>query len=223
MLNQSYVDLIAELGGIPMLVTREAEVIERADGLLIIGGQDVDPAFWHAKPEVDYENVPGVGRRFCRPLDYAPNIKRDQFELALYKRAKERKIPILGICRGLQLINIAEGGTLYQELPESAVQHETGSDGWTHAHSVRIDPGSLTHKLMDVESYVTSSRHHQGIDRLGHGLKASAWAEDNLIEVIESSSDDQWMMAVQGHLEQTRANWPLWDRLVTAFIERSSF
>lgn len=219
--KKTYVDLVADLGGIPVLVTQNADVMDRVDGLLIIGGQDVDPAFWHAKQEVSYIDTPGVGRRFSRPLDYAPNTKRDQFELAVYKRAKERGLPVLGICRGLQLINVAEGGSLHQELPESQVQHEADSDGWTHFHNVRIARDSRTYEVMGVESYVTSSRHHQGIDRLGHGLKATAWADDNLIEMIEWEGDDHWVVAVQGHLEQTRSNWPLYDRLVAAFMERA--
>ncbi|MES2503468.1 MAG: gamma-glutamyl-gamma-aminobutyrate hydrolase family protein [Myxococcota bacterium] len=221
LVNQAYVNLVADFGAIPVLVTENEAIVERLDALLIIGGQDMDPAFWHAKQEVDYQAIPGVGKRFCRPLDYAPNRKRDQFELALYQAAKSKKIPIFGICRGLQLINIAEGGTLHQELPESNIQHETGPDGTTQCHFINIDPNSYAHELMQVTSYTMSSRHHQGIDRLAKNLKATAWSEDGLIEMIEQVDSENWMMAVQGHIETTRVNFPLYDRLMEAFIERA--
>ena len=217
--NQSYVNLISDLGGLPVLVTENPEVMECLDGLLIIGGQDIEPELYGAQQQVIYQQ--GASKRYCRPLDYAPNKTRDNFEIALYQAAKAKKIPVLGICRGLQLINIAEGGTLCQELPESSsVQHEPGPDGHSHGHFIKIDPKSKTYELMQTEHYVTSSLHHQGIEHLGKNLRAAAWAEDGLIEIIEWQDNSQWVMAVQGHIEQTRSNYPLYDRLVTAFIER---
>ncbi len=222
LVNQSYVNLVSALGGLPVLLTQDPEVVACLDGLVMIGGQDSDPALYTSHAQVVYEDVPGKGQRYRRPLDYAPNRQRDDFEIALYQAAKAKKIPILGICRGLQLINIAEGGTLHEELPESKVFHEAGDDGWAQGHFVKIDPNSKTYQLMQTEHYAMSSRHHQGIDRLGKNLRASAWAEDGLIEMFEWAGDDQWVFGVQGHIEQTRQNYPLYDRLVAEFMVRAS-
>ncbi|MEI6790773.1 MAG: gamma-glutamyl-gamma-aminobutyrate hydrolase family protein, partial [Myxococcaceae bacterium] len=208
MLNQSYIDLIADLGGLPVLLTEDPEVVKYLDGLLIIGGQDIDPELYGEKQQVVYQD-----------LSNAPNRRRDDFEIALYQAAKVKKIPVLGICRGLQLINVAEGGTLYQDLPKTCkVRHEAGPDGHSHGHFIKIDPQSKTYDLMQTENYPSSSLHHQGIKDLGKNLRAAAFAEDGLIEIIEWAGENQWVMAVQGHLEQTRQNYPRYDRLVTEFL-----
>ena len=219
LVNQSYVSLIASLGGLPVIVTEEPRIVDKLDGLLIIGGQDIDPELYGAQQQVTYQEISGLSRRYLRSQDYAPNRIRDDFEIALYHAAKAKKIPILGICRGIQLINVAEGGTLYQELPESSkIQHEGGPDGHSHGHFIKIDPNSKTYELMQTEHYPISSLHHQGIECLGKNLRAAAWAEDGLIEIIEWENKDQWVMAVQGHIEQTRLNYPLYDQLVRAFL-----
>ncbi|MEI6805876.1 MAG: gamma-glutamyl-gamma-aminobutyrate hydrolase family protein [Myxococcaceae bacterium] len=219
--NQSYVNLISAMGGLPIMVTENPDVISCLDGLVIIGGQDLDPVLYQTKSKVVYR-TDSENKRYDRPLDYAPNRRRDDFEIALYHAAKAKKIPVLGICRGLQLINVAEGGTLYEELPESKIFHEAGKDGWAPGHFIRIDPDSKTHKLLKTEHYVMSSRHHQGIDRLGKNLRASAWSEDDLVEIFEWARDDQWVMGVQGHIEQTRQNYPLYDNLMADFMKKAS-
>jgi putative glutamine amidotransferase len=219
--HPNYTSMISAMGGLPVLLTEKPEVVSRLDGLVIIGGQDVDPILYKAKQEVVYKEMSGKGERYLRPMDYAPNRKRDDFEIALYQAAKLKKIPILGICRGLQLINVAEGGTLYEELPESKIFHEAGADGWAQGHFIKIAPGTKTHQLLQVEDYVMSSRHHQGIEQLGKNLKASAWSEDGLIEIFEWAGDDQWIFGVQGHIEQTRQNYPLYDRLLADMILQS--
>lgn len=221
LVNQSYVNLVSALGGLPVLLTECPEVIASLDGLLIIGGQDLDPTLYKAQSEVTYQSVEGRGQRYLRPLDYAPNRQRDDFEMALYHAAKVKRIPVLGICRGLQLINVAEGGTLHEELPESQIFHEAGLDGWAQGHFIKIDPGTKIHELLKVEHYFMSSRHHQGIDKLGKNLRASARTEDGLVEIFEWANDDQWVFGVQGHIEQTRRNFPLYDRLVADFIKRA--
>lgn len=212
LVNQSYVNLVSSMGGLPVLLTEGSEVVSHLDGLVIIGGQDLDATLYKDKAEVRYQET--ENKPYVRLMDLAPNRQRDDFEIALYHAAKAKKIPVLGICRGLQLINVAEGGTLHEELPESKIFHEEG-------HFIKIDPKSKTYNLMKTEHYVMSSRHHQGIDRLGNNLRASAWSEDDLIEIFEWAGDDQWVMGVQGHIEQTRQNYPLYNRLVEAFIDRA--
>ncbi|MBH1989257.1 MAG: gamma-glutamyl-gamma-aminobutyrate hydrolase family protein [Myxococcaceae bacterium] len=219
MLAQSYVDLIASAGGIPVLLTQDPEVMKILEGLLIIGGQDLDARLYQPKPRVVYRA--GCNMPWKRPLDYAPNRRRDDFEIELYQAAKKKRIPILGICRGLQLINVAEGGTLYEELPKSKVLHESGPDGWAEGHFIRIDSQSRTFNFFKTQSYYLSSRHHQGIKDLASSLRASAWAEDGLVEIVEWAGPDQWIFGVQGHIEQTRHNFPLYQNMIDDFIRSS--
>lgn len=219
--NQSYIDMISDLGGIPVLVTRDVQVMESLHGLLIIGGQDVDPELYGQEQQVIYGAEPRLAKPYYRPADYAPNRIRDEFEMSLYQAAKSNGIPVFGICRGLQLINVAEGGTLYQEVPQGQVLHESGPDGYSQGHFIRIDLNSQAYDLMQTEHYVSSTLHHQGIDRLGENLKAVAWSQDDLIEMIEYIDQSHWVMAVQGHPERTRVNYPLYDRLIEAFIQKS--
>src|SRR5437879_5669909 len=143
LVNQAYVDLAPSFGATPLLLSSQTALehveylVSVLDGLILIGGQDIDPELYDQRLKVEYSaDIHGSGRPYLRPIDYQPSIKRDRFEIALYQKAKARQIPILGICRGLQLINVAENGTLYQELPEpKIINHERGEDGWIHHHS----------------------------------------------------------------------------------------
>lgn len=228
-LNSAYVELVSSHNGIPLLLTQRTplehveQLVSRLDGLILIGGQDIDPAIWGAAPEVEYrENLSGTGIRYCRPVDYTPSRRRDDFEIALYHAAKERCIPIFGICRGLQIINVAEGGSLHQELPEpTTIRHYTENDEWTQHHMIHIDPNTKVGTWMQREQYFTSSIHHQGIDRLGDNLRVSARAEDGVIEIIENLHDERFIVGVHGHIEQTRPNLPLYDILLGIFFDQA--
>lgn len=227
--NQAYVELASSFNAVPLLLSCRTPILQvepltsMLDGLILIGGQDIDPQMWAATNQVQYQsNLQGMGKPFLRPIDYQPSIVRDRFEVALYHSAKRRRIPILGICRGLQLINVAEGGTLHQELPEPmTVQHGKGDDGFIHHHLITIDKKSKVFALMQTEQYVMSSLHHQGIDRLGQNLKKAAWADDGLIEIIEGVDNDNFVVGVHGHIEQTRQNLRLYDTILQAFYERA--
>jgi putative glutamine amidotransferase len=229
LVNQAYVDLVASFGAVPLLLSSHTplehikQLVSRLDALILIGGQDIDPQFYGQSARVEYSaHVHGSGRPFLRPIDYQPSIIRDRFELALYQEAKAYKKPILGICRGLQLINIAEGGTLYQELPEpKTIHHERGDDGWIHYHPIHINPASHVYGMLEQESYMMSSLHHQGIDRLGTNLLKAAWAEDGHIEIIELIDDQNFIVGVHGHIEQTRQNLKLYDKILYNFYERA--
>jgi putative glutamine amidotransferase len=143
------------------------------DALLLAGGSDIDPAAYGAEQHPE--------TRGARP-------DRDEFELALTRRALERELPVLGVCRGMQLLNVACGGTLIQHLPD-VVGHENHrhTPGNFGDHEVRLEPGSLAAVSAGAERLTVKSHHHQGVDELGEGLVASGWSVEDadLIEAIE--------------------------------------
>jgi putative glutamine amidotransferase len=176
---RGYVQAVQRAGGIAIVLPPdEAAVAEpdllldRVDALMLAGGADIDPASYGAETHAE--------TRGTRP-------ERDAFELALARRALERDMPVLGICRGMQLLNVALGGTLVQHLPEAigAETHRTVA-GTFSEHHVRLDPESLACAAAGLEGFVVWSHHHQGVDQLGEGLRVTGWSdEDDLPEAIE--------------------------------------
>lgn len=225
-INNRYIALASDFGGIPVLLFSESEsstartILERVDGLIIIGGQDLDPATYGQQCQVEYASIDGAGRPFKRPLDLKPNRKRDDFEIALYEAAVKLRIPVLGICRGFQLINVAEGGSLFQEIPTSSIDHCASGEGFVHHHAIEIATQSFSYQAMQTKHYFTSSIHHQAIDRLGNNLEKAAWAPDDIIEIIERIDENHFVLGVHGHIEQTRKNLPLYEKLLQGFMKR---
>ncbi len=164
------------------------------DGLLLSGGEDVDPRFYGQEP---HEKLKRVNRR------------RDQQELALIASARRKKVPIFGICRGFQILNVAYGGALVQDLPSlrpSSVTHEVRSPSDYRAHEVETAPGSFL-SPEGARRLAVNSRHHQGIERLGAGLAASARSSDGLIEAIEAAPAAEGgapVFAVEWHPENLK-------------------
>lgn len=209
LLSQSYITAIQAAGGMavmippdPELETEPDQILDLVDALILAGGTDIDPANYGAE-------------RHPRTVETAPT--RDAAELALTRRAWERDLPVLGICRGMQLINVARGGTLIQHLPDE-VGHEEhrrvpGSfDG--SEHDVRLRPGSLAARAAGEELHVTKSHHHQGIDVLGDGLEITGRsALDDLPEAIEAP-DRRFVLGVQWHPEADERS-----RVVTTLVE----
>jgi putative glutamine amidotransferase len=167
LLPRSYSVAVQRAGGLALLLppddgAAEApdELLDLLDGLVLAGGADVDPGTYGARP---HESTTGT-----RP-------ERDRFELSLGHRALERDLPLLGIGRGMQMLNVVCGGTIEQHLPSGFEDH-----------SVRIAPGTLAARVVGAGSAAVRSQHHQGIGELGEGVEASAWSEaDELIEAIE--------------------------------------
>jgi putative glutamine amidotransferase len=163
-------------------------VLERIDALLLIGGADIDPASYGAERE---------------PGTEATYRERDEFEIALVHGALERGLPILGICRGMQLINVALGGSLDQDLigPDGIHPHRpiVGSFEGTE-HFVKLEPGTLAFTAAGKEFTLAHCHHHQGVSRIGEGLAVSGRADDGVIEAIEAS-DGRWLLGVQWHPE----------------------
>jgi len=196
LLPTNYLDAIGRAGGMalllapdPALIDSPDEALDLIDGLMLVGGADLDPASYGA--EVD-------------PATVDPIPERDAFEIALVQRAVERGIPVLAICRGMQLLNVAFGGTLHQHLPERFGHHDhlkaRGSfDGADH--DVRLTPGSLAARAAGEELHGTKSHHHQGVDQVGEGLVVTGVATiDGLPEALELPGD-QFVLGVQWHPE----------------------
>ena len=190
-LNASYVRALIAAGLTPLLVpplldpARAAEALDAVSGLVLTGGEDVHPSNYGESPHPRLEST-----------DQA----RDAVELALYRAARARGLPVLAICRGIQLVNVAEGGTLYQDLASelpSAINH-VDPEG---RHGLRVEPGSLLQRTVGDPARV-NSRHHQAVKRLARSLRAVAWADDGVIEGVEpSEAGAPWLLAVQWHPE----------------------
>ena len=194
---QSHVDFLAAAGCAPVLLPLRPgveRVVGQLDGLLVPGGPDVDPALYGA---VAHPSTRGV------------NPVMDAAELALVRAALDTGLPVLAICRGMQLLNVSCGGTLHQHLPEI-----TGSDGHcpqTQAFTLgrqRLDPapGSRIAEAMNGGLLEISCHHHQAVDRIGAGLSATAWASDGIVEAIEVTGHP-FAIGVQweaGHTEDDR-------------------
>jgi putative glutamine amidotransferase len=212
LLDRSYVDRIQAAGGIALMIPPDPDVAETADdvldvldGLILAGGADIDPASYGAE---------------AHPKTNGTRPERDSFEVVLARRALERDIPLLGVCRGMQLLNVARGGTLIQHLPDD-VGHEDhrrvpGSfDGADH--DVRLAEGSLAARAAGEVDHATKSHHHQGVGQLGEGLVATGWSTlDELPEAIEDPQR-RFALGVQWHPEADPAS-----RLIAALVEEAA-
>ena len=196
LLSRAYVDAVQEAGGLAFMIPPDAATaadpdaaLDPLDALVLAGGADVDPIAY------------GAERHRCTT---GTRPERDAAEIPLARRAVERDLPLLGICRGMQLLNVALGGTLIQHLPDDVGhgdhrRHLGSFDGADH--DVRLAPGSLAARVCGELTHATKSHHHQAVDRLGEGLVASGWsALDDLVEAIEIP-DAAWVLGVQWHPE----------------------
>src|SRR5918999_1822211 len=210
LLARAYIDAIQAAGGLAYMIPPDACTAEEPDAaldvldaLVLAGGADVDPAYYGAP-------------RHPRTLGTTP--ERDAAEIPLARRAVERDLPLLGICRGMQLMNVALGGSLIQHLPDDVGhgdhrRHLGSFDGADH--DVRLAPGSLAARTCGELTHATKTHHHQGVDRLGDGLVASGWSVlDDLVEAIEVPAAS-WVLGVQWHPEVDPAS-PVVAALVAA-------
>lgn len=198
--NAAYVRALLAAGGVPLILSPlmgaplAGSALDGCDGLLLTGGEDIHPSWYGADPA---------------PLLIPPSRERDLFELALFAVARQRELPILGICRGIQLVNVALGGTLFQDLPSErpgTVDHSPIGARDIRTHSVRIEPGTRAAAALETTSVTVNSVHHQAIKDLAPGLVATGWTGDGLIEVVESSPGASWILAVQWHPEEMYAD-----------------
>jgi len=188
----SYVAPLQRAGGLAVLLAVDTraplELLDRLDGLMLIGGADVDPGCYGAARE------PGTESTY-------PD--RDAFEVALLLGALSRELPVLGICRGMQILNAAFGGTLVQDLVAADGSHPHRKFKGTfdgNSHTVQLVPGSLAERAVGEQAHVAYCHHHQAVLTLGDGLVVSGRAEDGVIEAIEMA-DGRWGLGVQWHPE----------------------
>ncbi|WP_103258043.1 gamma-glutamyl-gamma-aminobutyrate hydrolase family protein [Tabrizicola aquatica] len=214
--------LVRDHGGIPLVLPDSMtpadamQIIHLCDGLLLPPGRDVHPLRYGEQPAVTYGAAEGVGTPGKRPAIMAPDVRRDAMEIALFKMMEAASKPILGICRGMQVINVARGGTLIQELPEG-LGHFVENDGWIPYHPMILQPKSRMAGILGTPEVTVSSVHHQGIERLGTGLVAAGHAPDGLVEAIEDA-EGAFIFGLQSHPEKTRRNFPQTERLFAAFV-----
>lgn len=209
---ENYVDAVRRAGGIASLVLpgdprSPGELLDGFGGLLLVGGGDVEPWRFGAEP---HEQVYGL------------EPDRDAFEIDLLREADGRGLPALCICRGMQVMNVAFGGSLIQHLPADPryQPHGTpsGADGFLH--DVQVAAGSRLAAATGASALACSSHHHQGIDRVGDGLVVTARSEDGLPEAIEREGDG-WVLGVQWHPEDTAVEDPEQQRLFDSLVERT--
>ena len=214
--NAAYVRSVLLAGGVPLILSpligpdAVARAVDGLDGLLLSGGEDIDPALY------------GMERS---PLCHPPSRERDLFELALLAAARQRELPVLGICRGIQVVNVGMGGTLFQDLPSERsgpVDHYPATARDARGHRVSLAPGSRAAAALGVEEVRVNSFHHQAVRELAPGLVASGWTEDGLIEAVETPADGPWLLAVQWHPEEMHADRAAPERgLFRALVEEA--
>lgn len=215
--NAAYVKSVLAAGGVPVILSPllgpsyAARALSGADGVLLTGGEDIHPAWYHAEPS---------------PHLYPPSRERDLFELALFAAARQLELPVLAICRGIQLVNVAMGGTLFQDLPSERpgpVDHNPSAERNARTHFVRLAAASRAEQALGSAPLTVNSFHHQAIRDLAKGLVATGWTEDGLIEVAESGPGAPWLLAVQWHPEEMFADGSAPERgLFRALVEEAS-
>jgi putative glutamine amidotransferase len=193
-LSHSYMEAVQRAGGVAIMLPPDPnadpdQLLDVVDGLILAGGRDIDPAAYGAEPDAATDE---------------PRTVRDAFEIALAKRAMERDIPLLGVCRGMQLMNVARGGTLVQDLPAHRGHRRTIGTFDGNDHPVHLEAGSLAARAAGEEHHGTLSHHHQGIERIAEGLRVTGWsADDELPEALEDPGL-RFALGVQWHPEADR-------------------
>jgi len=210
-----YVQAVAAAGGLPLLLPAQGGAPEaqafaaRIDGLLIPGGGDVAPLLYDEEPH---------------PLTGVTRQGADLFEFSLIRAAHRRGLPILGVCRGIQVINVCFGGTLWQDipsqLPESVCHMQSTQTRGERTHTIRITEGSLLHRLLGARQTAVNSFHHQAVRKTAPGLTVCACAEDGVIEALETPGG---ILAVQWHPEELCVPHPDQARLFAWLVESAGF
>lgn len=214
-LNSAYVTSLENAGLVPLVVpplrndAAARAIVSRVDGILLTGGEDVEPSLYGQ--ERNHKSGPA-------------NAPRDRTEIALIRAAREFKKPILAICRGPQVLNVALGGTLIQDIPSevpNALEHNSRDQRAGRVHDVTIEPDSRVAGAIGATHISVNSLHHQSVLDIAPGLKITARAPDGVVEAVESTDDGWWVMGVQWHPEEMNDSPESWDRgLFKAFADK---
>jgi putative glutamine amidotransferase len=209
-ISRAFTDAVTRTGGIPMVLpvlegVDADDVIAGLDGLLLSGGGDVVASY--------YGGSPGE-------VEYSVDDARDAWELALVSAAREAALPMLGVCRGAQVLNVAFGGTLIQHLPKiTDISHRQLDKDLEIVHEVRVDPASMLATITGRQVFGVNSLHHQAVARPGSGLRPVAWAPDGVVEAVEST-DRSAVLGVQWHPELL-TDQPVHNRVFSWLVQAS--
>ena len=211
--NLAYTEALTKVGLVPLVVpplsaAAAAAILDGVDGLLVTGGEDVHPARYDEVPHPSVEAHEG----------------RDESEIALVLEARKRCMPTLAICRGIQVVNVALGGSLVQDIPSQspgAIDHDPGGNRDARVHEVQVDKGSRLASALGTNCLTTNSFHHQALARVANALRITARAADGTIEGAESAASEWWMLAVQWHPEELTSTAEPWDRNLFAAFARA--
>ena len=210
--NSAYLHAVQQAGGVPVLLPPQLSkaslerLVRGLDALLLTGGGDVDPATFGEEPH---------------PTLYEVAPARDALETQVTLIALERKTPLLAICRGIQVLNVALGGSLHQDVatePGTQIQHSQKEAREQTTHKVTVTPRSRLGRVLGAEDLEVNSFHHQVIKSLGRGLVPVAWAPDKLVEGVELDDDSQFVLGVQWHPEHLVGNSEPARRLFSALV-----
>lgn len=204
-LNDAYIRAVRAAGLVPLVVPPldagdAVNVLSAVRGLVLTGGEDVDPAAYGAAKS---------------PHSHDPHRMRDACEIALVRAAHERRVPTLAICRGIQVANVALGGTLIQDIASErpdALEHDRSDARGMRLHRVDIDRDTMLVGAVGATRIEVNSSHHQAVDEPANGLRITARAPDGIVEGAEWRGDDWWMLAVQWHPEELIDDAAEWDR-----------
>jgi len=194
----------------PIDPTAAPDAIDGVDALLLTGGEDIDPKYFDQPPH---------------EKSGEPHAARDACELALARAARDRRTPTFAICRGAQLVNVALGGTLLQDIGSQRttdINHDQSARRTERVHAVSVDEGSLLSRIVGAADITVNSSHHQSVDDIAPGLRVTASASDGIVEAIESVDPAWWMLAVQWHPEELVGTPEDWDRRLFEAFARAA-
>lgn len=214
-IHQDYVQALANSGAIPYVIPNLPEedidsqvTVADVDGLLFSGGTDFDPNWFDEEPRYKLSEI-------------VPD--RDSLEIELVKEAMKTGLPFLGICRGIQAVNVAAGGSIYQDIGsqvEDSLRHQQDAPTWHPIHQIEIDSRSLLAEILEATSLQVNSFHHQAINQVADGFKVTATASDGIIEGIEADNGN-FQIGVQWHPERMWRKHPIHEKLFSRLIDEA--
>lgn len=209
--NAPYLYALQRAGGIPVLICHMPKddlftLLPNFSGILLPGGIDIDPSYYGEEPHPD-----------CGRIDPL----WDELDTTVARWAMENAVPVLAICRGMQVLNVAAGGTLIQDIPSQLskhIKHSQHAPKWYATHDIQIEAGSLLDSIIGQQTTRVNSFHHQAVRDVGQGLRVSAFASDGVIEAVEGTGK-HFVLGVQWHPEHMVGHYSSAERIFTAFVQ----